>query len=75
MGPSAIHESGHFYFAQTGHSHFAATPQIARLTSNGHCYRRHSTASRITSKLKGKNHEENHIPGPQGSVSIVFARK
>jgi hypothetical protein len=27
MGPSAIHESGHFYFAQTGHSHFAATVQ------------------------------------------------
>src|SRR5947207_1842405 len=26
MGPSAIHESGHFYFAQTGHSHFAAIP-------------------------------------------------
>src|SRR5260370_32367937 len=25
MGPSAIHESGHFYFAQSGHSHFAAT--------------------------------------------------
>src|ERR1700693_1056025 len=25
MGPSATHESGHFYFAQTGHSHFAAT--------------------------------------------------
>src|SRR5260370_29223784 len=25
IGPSAIHESGHFYFAQTGHSHFAAT--------------------------------------------------
>jgi hypothetical protein len=25
MGASAIHESGHFYFAQTGHSHFAAT--------------------------------------------------
>jgi DnaK suppressor protein len=25
MGPSANHESGHFYFAQTGHSHFAAT--------------------------------------------------
>jgi hypothetical protein len=25
MGPSAIHESGHFYFAQTGHSHFAPT--------------------------------------------------
>jgi hypothetical protein len=24
-GPSATHESGHFYFAQTGHSHFAAT--------------------------------------------------
>jgi hypothetical protein len=24
-GPSSIHESGHFYFAQTGHSHFAAT--------------------------------------------------
>jgi hypothetical protein len=28
MGPSAIHESGHFYFAQTGHSHFAATDNI-----------------------------------------------
>jgi hypothetical protein len=25
MSPSASHESGHFYFAQTGHSHFAAT--------------------------------------------------
>jgi hypothetical protein len=25
MGPSAFHGSGHFYFAQTGHSHFAAT--------------------------------------------------
>jgi hypothetical protein len=25
MGSSAIHESGHFYFAQTGHSHFAPT--------------------------------------------------
>src|SRR5450432_1208096 len=25
IGPSATHESGHFYFAQTGHSHFAAT--------------------------------------------------
>ena len=28
MGPSAIHETGHFYFAQTGHSHFAATLAI-----------------------------------------------
>ncbi len=27
-GPSAIHESGHFYFAQTGHSHFAATSRL-----------------------------------------------
>ena len=25
IGPSATYESGHFYFAQTGHSHFAAT--------------------------------------------------
>jgi hypothetical protein len=25
IGPSAIHGSGHFYFAQTGHSHFAPT--------------------------------------------------
>jgi serine/threonine protein kinase/tetratricopeptide (TPR) repeat protein len=32
MGPSAIHESGHFYFAQTGHSHFAATEQLSSLT-------------------------------------------
>jgi hypothetical protein len=28
MGASAIHESGHFYFAQTGPSHFAATPTL-----------------------------------------------
>jgi hypothetical protein len=28
IGPSAIHESGHFYFAQTGHSHFAPTHAI-----------------------------------------------
>jgi hypothetical protein len=28
MGPSAIHESGHFYFAQTGHSHFAPTVEV-----------------------------------------------
>jgi hypothetical protein len=32
MGPSATYESGHFYFAQTGHSHFAATPIAASLT-------------------------------------------
>jgi hypothetical protein len=32
MGPSAIHESGHFYFAQTGHSHFAATFDCSSLT-------------------------------------------
>jgi hypothetical protein len=25
MPPPAPHETGHFYFAQTGHSHFAAT--------------------------------------------------
>jgi hypothetical protein len=25
MTPSATHGTGHFYFAQTGHSHFAAT--------------------------------------------------
>src|SRR5207245_1121508 len=31
MGPSATHESGHFYFAQTGHSHFAATDGKLRL--------------------------------------------
>ncbi|HYX00102.1 MAG TPA: hypothetical protein VE822_13395, partial [Candidatus Elarobacter sp.] len=32
MGPSDIHESGHFYFAQTGHSHFAATATSDFLT-------------------------------------------
>jgi hypothetical protein len=32
MGASAIHESGHFYFAQTGHSHFAATRGRSSLT-------------------------------------------
>src|SRR5882762_11881784 len=34
MEPSATHESGHFYFAQTGHSHFAPTPTIGELTSS-----------------------------------------
>jgi small subunit ribosomal protein S15 len=33
MGSSAIHESGHFYFAQTGHSHFAPTPILRALYS------------------------------------------
>jgi type I restriction-modification system DNA methylase subunit len=33
MGASAIYESGHFYFAQTGHSHFAATRLLSLLTS------------------------------------------
>ena len=28
IAPSATYESGHFYFAQTGHSHFAATPRL-----------------------------------------------
>jgi hypothetical protein len=27
MGPPHPHETGHFYFAQTGHSHFAPTPK------------------------------------------------
>ena len=31
-GPSALHKSGHFYFAQTGHSHFAATSNLTSLT-------------------------------------------
>ncbi|HYW98283.1 MAG TPA: hypothetical protein VE822_04160, partial [Candidatus Elarobacter sp.] len=34
MGPSDIHESGHFYFAQTGHSHFAATRKQLTLDKN-----------------------------------------
>jgi hypothetical protein len=29
MGASAIHESGHFYIAQTGHFHFAATATVS----------------------------------------------
>jgi hypothetical protein len=32
MGPSATYESGHFYFVQTGHSHFAATNLANALT-------------------------------------------
>jgi hypothetical protein len=32
MGASAIYETGHFYFAQTGHSHFAATYMQCSLT-------------------------------------------
>src|SRR6266436_5974965 len=31
IGPSATHESGHFYFAQIGHSHFAATAPSSAL--------------------------------------------
>jgi hypothetical protein len=27
-GSSDIHESGHFYFTQTGHAHFAATDPV-----------------------------------------------
>jgi hypothetical protein len=31
MRPSATYESGHFYFAQIGHSHFAATMMASPL--------------------------------------------
>src|SRR5260370_4474400 len=31
MGPPRPHETGHFYFAQTGHSHFAATDKVTAL--------------------------------------------
>src|SRR6201988_1875246 len=33
--PSATHESGHFYFAQTGHSHFAPTVLPKFVVSGG----------------------------------------
>ena len=33
IGALATYESGHFFFAQTGHSHFAATHQLTRLYS------------------------------------------
>src|ERR1700686_3017002 len=32
IAPPATYESGHFYFAQTGHSHFAATADYFRLS-------------------------------------------
>jgi hypothetical protein len=32
MAASATHGTGHFYFAQTGHSHFAATKILGSLT-------------------------------------------
>jgi len=32
MGPPGPQKSGHFYFAQTGHSHFAATLEFDALT-------------------------------------------
>jgi hypothetical protein len=32
MGLSATQGTGHFYFAQTGHSHFAATEPSSPLT-------------------------------------------
>jgi hypothetical protein len=31
MGPSATYESGHFYFAQTGHSHFGSDTIMRQL--------------------------------------------
>ena len=43
------------------------------MTSNRRCYRKLETALPSPEKLKGKNHEENHIHGPRGSVSVVFA--
>jgi len=35
MPPPASHETGHFYFAQTGHSHFAATYDFVLLDTRG----------------------------------------
>src|SRR6266849_3362892 len=36
-GPPATHESGHFYFAQTGNSHFAATYGVFYLDKRDRC--------------------------------------
>jgi hypothetical protein len=37
IAPSATYESGHFYFAQIGHSHFAATGRDPYLTGSARC--------------------------------------
>jgi hypothetical protein len=38
MGPPGLHERGHFYFAQTGHSHFAPTQYFGSLDRRGALY-------------------------------------
>ena len=45
MEASAIHESGHFYFAQTGHSHFAATQAREALSREGYAMFDYDAAS------------------------------
>src|SRR6266403_2179943 len=63
MGPSANHESGHFYFAQTGHSHFAATAFPQALDPHRICaYSRaamssfpHGALTEIAQEIRSKN--------------------
>ena len=55
MGTPAIHESGHFYFAQTGHSHFAAT--VTGAVSNVTMHNMKEEAKDAASGMKKSNDE------------------
>src|SRR5713226_1633926 len=80
MVPPATHESGHFYFAQTGHSHFAATlnlpclsklrlhRKVGRLIQNGNC--------RKSNAYTPEAHEESKktaTPGQAGEAETINA--
>src|SRR5437879_1587712 len=72
MGPSANHESGHFYFAQTGHSHFAATLRYALLTIERRGHRFSRTASLSFSEVP---HElRNHASGGEAMSETLNYR-
>src|SRR5580704_16134222 len=70
MGPSALHESGHFYFAQTGHSHFAATYKSFALTPEQRGAKNRVTCPLVVSLLPhcGAHHasEAAGLPGRAG---------
>src|SRR5271169_5678296 len=62
MGPPAIRESGHFYFAQTGHSHFAATRRQATLHYK-------SLSARLSAGPK--NHNRNPLQMYGGNMKLI----
>jgi hypothetical protein len=76
MGPPA-HESGHFYFAQTGHSHFAATLSLGFRDANA-MRRREAQALCANARIVGKvdfgsiHFSEEHVNQHVGGVQRVM---